>query len=614
MASLYAQVARSLVLSLYSPEPRVYNLRLLLFSNAVALGLAIYFMTAVYDSNYLAGSFTFDWNKLWWTQLPRAFAAHIVVFIHHSTVVVLAFKVAHLKDIYTLLVVVTDLILIVLELYLLATFQDLIFLLVSDPVGNVQLHYLLGYIPLIYSGFNIIVMACLGIFLIFRAASGVKSSWRFLGGCTIASPPYSLRSVFMNRSVMRPLIRGESSMIIAPRAILINIVTIGVIGFAVYSIVLRPLDSQVYVRTLSGTQLDKHWSVPDPNVLSGRLNFMLENVLLNQPLPPNETNYSSSAFKVVYTATTLDGYRTRTCGSLDLSESGGFETSCSFGWNEIASMEFRAAIPDTGVPATMAALDVALMPWSTRRSYLTISQILDPQVRAARNSGQSLFLGINTTMRASLGWVKRELKTKHPEVVYVPHFMTLSSEPTQGESSLVIINIQPPRIIRTDVEYTDASVLDGITSVGGFWTFVDGIFSFLFGASVLYFGLGRRPLSALGFVHVFQRNQLVRNWNDDFPALRTEGGAPGSTSAGVVAFLRERLVDIDVVTGAQSDAATAAHGDSAKEILVPATSGDLEAGASPLRGTALTTDDTVSVPLLHAHDTVAMTTLNHSSS
>ncbi|KAJ7821977.1 hypothetical protein B0H13DRAFT_1920399 [Mycena leptocephala] len=54
----------------------------------------------------------------------------------------------------------------------------------------------------------------------------------------------------------------------------------------------------------------------------------------------------------------------------------------------------------------------------------------------------------------------------------------------------------------------------------------------------------RRPLSALGIVHIFQRRSLVHQWNEDFPTLHSEGGLPGSGSAGIVAFIRERLVDV----------------------------------------------------------------------
>ncbi|KAJ7867720.1 hypothetical protein B0H14DRAFT_332570 [Mycena olivaceomarginata] len=92
---------------------------------------------------------------------------------------------------------------------------------------------------------------------------------------------------------------------------------------------------------------------------------------------------------------------------------------------------------------------------------------------------------------------------------------------------------------------SDVSPLSGLATFGGFWTFVNGAFALFFGANVVYFALGRRPLSALGLVHIFQRRTLARRWHNDFPALHTEGGHPGSESAGVVAFIRERLIDID---------------------------------------------------------------------
>ncbi|KAJ6478615.1 hypothetical protein C8R47DRAFT_639286 [Mycena vitilis] len=94
-------------------------------------------------------------------------------------------------------------------------------------------------------------------------------------------------------------------------------------------------------------------------------------------------------------------------------------------------------------------------------------------------------------------------------------------------------------------DFADSSVLDGLATFGGFWTFVNGAFAMFFGANILYFRFGRRSLSALGVAHIFQRHKLTQNWNEDFPALYTEGGLPGSTSAGIVAFLRERLVDLD---------------------------------------------------------------------
>jgi hypothetical protein len=39
-------------------------------------------------------------------------------------------------------------------------------------------------------------------------------------------------------------------------------------------------------------------------------------------------------------------------------------------------------------------------------------------------------------------------------------------------------------------DYTDASILNGIATFGGFWTFMDSAFAILFGANILYFLCG----------------------------------------------------------------------------------------------------------------------------
>jgi hypothetical protein len=44
-------------------------------------------------------------------------------------------------------------------------------------------------------------------------------------------------------------------------------------------------------------------------------------------------------------------------------------------------------------------------------------------------------------------------------------------------------------------EYTDASVLDGLATFGGFWTFVNGVFAMVFGANLLYFLLREYNIS-----------------------------------------------------------------------------------------------------------------------
>ncbi|KAJ7590298.1 hypothetical protein C8J56DRAFT_1048462 [Mycena floridula] len=108
--------------------------------------------------------------------------------------------------------------------------------------------------------------------------------------------------------------------------------------------------------------------------------------------------------------------------------------------------------------------------------------------------------------------------------------------------SLSLKVMGPVRFVQ---DYNDASVLTGLATFGGFWTFFNGAFAMFFGANLLYFIFRRRSLSALGIVHIFQRRALTQRWNEDFPTLHTEDGQPGSESAGIVAFLRQRLVDLD---------------------------------------------------------------------
>jgi len=120
---------------------------------------------------------------------------------------------------------------------------------------------------------------------------------------------------------------------------------------------------------------------------------------------------------------------------------------------------------------------------------------------------------------------------------------TFSNTPNSNLTTLTLLSPRglPTQVLRDTV---DTTALSGLATFGGFWTFVNGAFALFFGANVVYFAFGRRPLSALGVVHIFQRRALVRQWNEDFPAIHTEGGTPGSESAGIVAFIRQRLVDL----------------------------------------------------------------------
>ncbi|KAJ6577842.1 hypothetical protein B0H19DRAFT_1253146 [Mycena capillaripes] len=147
-------------------------------------------------------------------------------------------------------------------------------------------------------------------------------------------------------------------------------------------------------------------------------------------------------------------------------------------------------------------------------------------------------------------WTRRDMIVasvlSHPATVYTPDISGLQ---TSGipEPSVATLNLFQwlPEATRILQDTADSTAIAGIATFGGVWTILNGAFALFFGANVLYFLFGRRPLSALGLVHTFQRRRLIGYWHEDFPAIHTEGGLPGSESAGIVAFIRERLVDLD---------------------------------------------------------------------
>ncbi|KAJ7639534.1 hypothetical protein FB45DRAFT_428357 [Roridomyces roridus] len=272
MVSILSRAADGLHSFLYSSTWRVYIFRLLLFSNAVALGLMIHFDLAPYDVAYKIVDLD-HWAEHWQSRLFMITAVHVVVLVHHLFVVLAA--LTSIREFNSRIAGVLDIALTAVELTLLLIFQVFVFQITINSDDRVDLVYLLGYMPFIYAGFSTVVLICLALSLVFRFASAVRSRWGFFGGCT--STLYNIQTVFMNRSVTRPLIRGESPFIIAPRALVINWIVVGVAGFAVYSIVLSPLESQVYVRTVAGTQLGRQSTPSNQEILTGNLRYMIVN-------------------------------------------------------------------------------------------------------------------------------------------------------------------------------------------------------------------------------------------------------------------------------------------------------------------------------------------------
>ncbi|KAJ7208618.1 hypothetical protein GGX14DRAFT_633474 [Mycena pura] len=351
----------------------------------------------------------------------------------------------------------------------------------------------------------------------------------FLGCCPQSDPNYTPLSILLNRSVARPLVRGESNVIIIARAFIISCVAIGVPAFGLYSIVILPFSAEVYTKSIVYSSAI---GIQDSQALTGNASISLE--AFNQP-----------------------GFNIDQINATGVVQNSP-EFICPAGWSEMYLMSISVALP-SGVNGLYATVDpwysgegptggldylysthpIALLPGSHLFGLLTWSaRLLSP-----RGSSQEVCVWLITVQELTLQ-------------------CTLQPNPnSEGNASHITQLTLQQQYLRTPVQYfrdtTDSSALSGASSLGGFWTFVNGAFVLLFGANVIYFAFGRRPLSALGVVHLFQRRSLSRQWHEDFPALHTEGGLPGSESAGIVAFIRERLVDVgdDPRTSNSMDAA-----------------------------------------------------------
>lgn len=114
--------------------------------------------------------------------------------------------------------------------------------------------------------------------------------------------------------------------------------------------------------------------------------------------------------------------------------------------------------------------------------------------------------------------------------------------------------------IKVEQEYSESTVLSGLALVGGVWTFVNGLFAAVFGSTLLLvlfgmycllssagqqltpFGIGIKPLSIYGLIHIFQRQR---------GSLVDQGyNLPPEELNRTVGILREHLFDVgDIESG-----------------------------------------------------------------
>ncbi|KAF7343456.1 Short-chain dehydrogenase/reductase family protein [Mycena venus] len=394
---------------------------------------------------------------------------------------------------------------------------------------------------LVFSVANITIM-CFSLY--FRYAGYTPGRFNLFGGCDIPKPPYNRVAILFGRLASRPLVRGEPRAIAFCRGIILASLCFAIPAFGGYVTLYVPIRAVVMTR----------------------------NIKVAQPWPmPLRTAHSwapdSITLVMSYTAASMTPTALATVSRLKNST-----TMFATGYGE-----FETCSEETvSSPSLMATIALCSYSWSdlsnVRDELFVWAQLSDPSGILYVKAGQGDPSDVNSYTEAIplmagshlsvlLSRQQRDLFSEKAQDLF--GFATPFKSITLTPVHVLQPNPLPPNSLanmsslrirmRDDIEYAgeivqdyaDTSVLNGLATFGGFWTFVNGAFAMVFGGDLLYFLLRRRPLSALGMVHIFQRRKLIRKWNEDFPTLRTEGGLPGSNSAGVVAFLRERLVDFD---------------------------------------------------------------------
>ncbi|KAJ6609995.1 hypothetical protein B0H10DRAFT_2062255 [Mycena sp. CBHHK59/15] len=348
-----------------------------------------------------------------------------------------------------------------------------------------------------------------------------------LGSITSSHEYASPFRILLEHSMWWPLVRGEFRTIAIIHGTVLLGLCLALPPFALYNVVIVPLQGQLITRQL---QQDSSVEIPNPR------NASVENDLSG-----------SDAIGSLVTAriVTTDGK------SLNCSTSGS-HSFCPATWASIinCTVLYNLTRPlshfETSAQPAIGHVKVTTYPgYNFYESWVYSKPILLVH-------GSHLIVFIT--------WVQREVFVDSSPGIRgssAPTIYVYSSEATIVQTdpdppsidpdmaTVRIMQLDPGRYQKSFQDYKDTSALTGLATMGGFWTFVNGAFIFFFGANVMYFLFGRRPLSALGVVHFLQRRSLVRKWNEDFPAIHTEGGQPGSETAGIVAFIREHIVDID---------------------------------------------------------------------
>ncbi|KAJ7314947.1 hypothetical protein DFH08DRAFT_424332 [Mycena albidolilacea] len=223
---------------LFSAPARVWNLRLLLLETiGLSTFLIITFPFRFSASVSLGQSFYLPWEVL--------FSTFGLVLLHH---------VGFVRNWPIPSLAVVDLVFLLIEA--IGITAGFFFVSSWEAYWSSETSSLVFPSPLKFACVPLGLSLTLSI--IFRTATIIRTNGRFyrqrfvfLGACMLSNPPYTPTAILLNRSVARPLVRGESVVIIIARAMILSCIAVGVPIFGIYATIISPIRASVYTRSVA---------------------------------------------------------------------------------------------------------------------------------------------------------------------------------------------------------------------------------------------------------------------------------------------------------------------------------------------------------------------------
>ncbi|KAL0947349.1 hypothetical protein HGRIS_013466 [Hohenbuehelia grisea] len=366
-------------------------------------------------------------------------------------------------------------------------------------------------------------------------------------------------SIYLGRTMLKISAIGEHRVVVTVRAICALAILAGLAAFAVVSIVIDPVRETGLVPSKSYHTTDL---VYDFNMAPPVWSII---AYIDASLPiARQTENFKQAVRVTPLWDDAPHYPKPTCVHLPGSRAFGGEVDavasepyiqtitvfCPSRLKDTKTIQqlmttaSRLISPDLLITVNFTMLNIDQTSLSDER--MRVVSIL---VGLTNNTADVIANTLPTPLSAGshlYGSVSREFRTRYDRASSAAWGIFTSSHTFLIGSILSLLPDPSPLSRRfsewlMEEDIREKSVWAGLAAIGGFWTFMNGVFVYIFGSGLLWVIFGVKPLSIFGLSHRLQGDHGRQAWLQRFPRLGSDDKDP---EPGLVDFMREHIVDL----------------------------------------------------------------------